>query len=412
VIGVIGPDDSVDQVLRIARTQGIDDHVVGRTYKQLREALALTDEADRLCQVILFTGAFPYALVCAHRRPLADLLYISHGGVDFLKNLLEISLKRELTGLPRLSFDTADLPDLHSTLDDLTSLDLSLRVIELDTSDPDAAENHLFEQHRKLWDTGQVDLCMTSSGGTYRRLETAGVPVHRITHAAAVVKRNLERAELQHSLRLAQDARPCIAVAESPADRPDASASAAWRRLKTLTRATVLSAEEADRVRLRLTHGAARRWLHAHRSDHPTHLGLGSAPDEQQATKHALEALKHARRLQACVLLSPEGTLTSDGRTQTRPRADSALADTARQLGITPDSLQRLTADLLDRRSDEITARELASERGVTTRTARKLLTNLAEAGLVSKVGQAGHPAAGRPQAVYRVNHDHPALSR
>ncbi|MGH3670482.1 MAG: hypothetical protein ACRDSH_07580 [Pseudonocardiaceae bacterium] len=405
MIGVIGPHDSVDQVLRIARTQGLDDHVVGHRYERLHEALALTDEADRHCQVILFTGAFPHALVRAHLRPLADLQYISHGGVDFLKNLLEISLQPGFTGLPPMSFDTADRLELDRALQDLTpSLTPPLRVIELDTSDPDAAEKILGAQHHELYQAGEVKLCLTSSRGTYELLREATVPARRITHAAVEVARSLERADLQRSLRLVQDARPCIAVAETLPGQPDASASAAWNRLGALPGATVLPVDDADHIRLRLTHGAARRWLHAHPADHPTHLGLGSAPDEQQATDYAREALKHSQRRQTCVLLTPEGELTSTGHAETRPRADSALATTAHELGITPESLKRLSTVLLNQPSREITARELASAYRVTTRTARKLLTNLAQAGYATKVGQAGHPAAGRPQTIYRID--------
>ncbi|MDQ2789282.1 MAG: hypothetical protein M3Y73_06090 [Actinomycetota bacterium] len=406
MIGVIGPHDSVNQVLRIARTQGIDDHVMGRCYEHLHEALALTDEADRHCQVILFTGAFPYALVCAHLQPLADLQYISHGGVDFHKNLLEISLQPGFTGLPPMSFDTADRLELDRALEDLTpSLTPPLRVIELDTSDPDAAEKILCAQHHELYKAGEVKLCLTSSRGTYELLREAKVPARRITHAAVEVARSLERAELQRSLRLAQDTRPCIALAETLPSRPDASASASWNRLGALPGARVLPAEDADHIHLRLTHGAARRWLHAHPADHPTHFGLGSAPDDKQATEHAREALKHSQRLQACVLLSPEGMLTSAGHAETRPRADSTLATTAHELGITPESLKRLSAVLLNQPSHEVTARELAAAYRVTARTARKLLTTLAQAGYATKVGQAGHPSAGRPQTVYRIDY-------
>ncbi len=404
MIGVIGPHDAVDRVLGIARKQGVNDHVMGRRYEHLHEALALTDEADRDCQVILFTGAFPHALVRAHLRPLADLQYISHGGVDFHKNLLQILLQPGCTELPPMSFDTADRPELDRALEDLTPRALPLRIIELDTTDPDAAEKILFEQHHELYKAGEVKLCLTSSRGTYERLREANVPARRITHAAVEVTRSLERAELQRGLRLAQDTRPCIALAETLPGRPDASASAAWSRTGALPGATVLPAEDADHVRLRLTHGAARRWLHAHPANHPTHLGLGSAPEEKQATEHAREALKHAQRLQACVLLTPEGMLTSTGSAETRPRADSALATTAHELGITPESLKRLSAVLLNQPSREVTARELASAYRVTARTARKLLTSLTKAGYATKVGQAGHPAAGRPQTIYRVD--------
>lgn len=299
------------------------------------------------------------------------------------------------------------IPRICRTLDDLTSLDLSLRVIALDPADPDTAEKHLFEQHRQLFTTGEVELCLTSSRGTFRLLRDAGIPARRVTHAATEAARSLERAELQRCVRLAQDARPCIGLTETSPSPPDALA--VWSRLSALIGATILPAEGADRIRLRLTHGAARRWQ-AHPADHPTHLGLGSAPGEEQATEHAREALKHAQRLQACVLRSPEGTFTSAGRAETRPRADSALATKARRLGITPVSLQHLTAVLLARPSHEVTARELASGYGVTTRTARKLLTSLVEAGYATKAGQQHNPAAGRPQTVYRV--DRAALCR
>src|SRR4029079_11521113 len=61
MIGVIGPADSVRLAGDVARAEAIE-QVIARSYESVDQAPALARELDAVCQVILMTGRYSYAM--------------------------------------------------------------------------------------------------------------------------------------------------------------------------------------------------------------------------------------------------------------------------------------------------------------------------------------------------------------
>jgi response regulator of citrate/malate metabolism len=104
-----------------------------------------------------------------------------------------------------------------------------------------------------------------------------------------------------------------------------------------------------------------------------------------------------------------DGTVTRVGRTghaeTLRLReTDVAMARLARQLGLGPLALTRLTRALRQVDASAVTAAELAQAYGIEARSARRLMTALQRAGIAMPQGRQGGARAGRPQTVYRID--------
>jgi predicted ArsR family transcriptional regulator len=78
----------------------------------------------------------------------------------------------------------------------------------------------------------------------------------------------------------------------------------------------------------------------------------------------------------------------------------------ARELGIGPLALTRLTRALRQIDPSAVTASDLAKAYGIEARSARRLMTALTRAGFATRSGRQGGPRAGRPQIVYRIDMD------
>jgi response regulator of citrate/malate metabolism len=98
----------------------------------------------------------------------------------------------------------------------------------------------------------------------------------------------------------------------------------------------------------------------------------------------------------------PGGDATTYRLRETRPSTERV----AREIGIGPLALTRLTRALRQVDPAAVTASDLALAYGIEARSARRLMTALRRAGIATSNGRQGGPRAGRPQTVYRIDLD------
>lgn len=439
MIGVIGPADSVALALSVATERGLADQVVGRSYRSVDEAPALARELDRVCQVLLFTGRVPYSVARASGRLSASLRFVPHSGADLYRTL--VGLLRERRGeLPRISLDTIEPDVVREAYEDI-GLEPPKHVLELEVDgDPGRVRGsaELVAFHRARFEAGDVDLCVTCLGEVDRELRAQGVGTWRIAHTRAVLREALDAAALQARLAITETTQPAaVMVALSgpsrepaPAVGPDGRGEygVERRRLRVRERALDLAeslqgrladldgrtfivhtnrgAIEAAIERLSAGHGGP---LDLGGSEPGLRMGIGVGATVPGAEENARRALVMSERDTDLHVAYPDGALTRvprDGRAVTlRLReTDVNSARVARQLGLGPLSLTRLTRALRQVDVSAVTAADVARAYGIEARSARRLMTALRRAGIATELGRQGGPRAGRPQTVYRID--------
>lgn len=434
MIGVIGPSDSAELALSVARDEGLEDSVVARVYESVDEAPALALELDEICQVLLFTGRVPYALGRHANTLRASLQFVPHSGADLYRTLVQ--LLRDFKGeLPRVSIDTIEPATVREAYEDL-GLDPPHHVLPLEVEGDDGgirSADDIIAFHLASYRSGEVDVCLTCVGSVYRELRSAGVPAWRITHTKSVVRGALRQAHLAARLAITETTQPAAVLIDVPglrAGSADESSAYDTQRRRLRTRETIL--DFAERLQGRLAdlddetfiiytnrgtiEGAVSRLMSGHggplelqRLPLGARAGVGLGSTVPAAEENARRALIMGQGNGDLHVAFADGEVFRASRD--RPPTTYRLRETheptlrlARQLGLGPLALSRLTRALRQVDPSAVTASELARAYGIQARSARRLVTSLQRAGIATRLGRQGGPGAGRPQTVYRID--------
>ena len=441
MIGIIGPSDSVELALSVAQGEGLGASVVARTYDAVHEAPAMALELDQICQVILFTGRVPYALGREGDRLQATLQFVPHSGADLYRTL--VRLLREFKGeMPRVSLDTIEPRIVEEAYEDL-GLDVPRHVLPLEVEgDADSIRSaaDITAFHVAAYRAGAVDVCLTCVGSVYRDLRVAGVPASRITHTKSVMRDALRQAHLAARLAITESTQPAAVLLNVPGLRArsvDDRGAYDVQRRRLRAREQIL--DFAERLQGRLAdlddetfivytsrgaiEGAVSRLiagqsgpLELQRLPSDVRVGVGLGSTVPAAEDNARRALVMGERQGDLHVAFADGEVFR--ASIDRPPATFRLRETheptlrlARQLGLGPLALSRLTRALRQVNPTAVTASELARAYGIEARSARRLITTLQRAGIATRLGRQGGPRAGRPQTVYQIDLDRLILS-
>lgn len=437
MIGVIGPLDSVALTLSVADELGIADQVVGRPYRAIADALDVALELDPVCQVLLFTGRVPYAIGRSSGVLRATLRFVPHGGADLYRALVHL-LRTHHGELPRISLDTIESAIVTEAYADL-GLEPPSHVLELEEAGQPVGlrpADDIVAYHLDATRRGDVDVCVTCLGEVDRSLRAAGVQTFRISHTRSALREALEQASLAARLAITEVSQPAaVLVRASMLARTTSGGSTGGtsydvQRRRLRIREVIL--DLAERVQGRLVDldettfviytnrgtidGAISRLLEGHGSPFdPTvlpagiHVGVGLGATVSAAEEHARRALAMGERDGVLHVVHPDGAVVraSDQGPASTLRLREMHAPTlevARELGLGPLALARLTQALRQVDTSAVTAAELARAYGIEPRSARRMMTALQRAGIATALGRQGGPGAGRPQTVYRID--------
>jgi len=434
VIGVVGPADSTALALAVANEDGIGSEVIGRAYDSVDDAARLAHELDQLCQVIVFTGRVPFAHALTRGPYRAALQFVPHSGADLYRALVHL-VRQHAGALPRVSLDTIERSVVTEAYEDL-GLDPPTHVLSLEMGPDDPtirATEDITAFHFERYRAGDVDVCVTCLGAVYGTLVAAGIPAFRIAHTRAVVRDSLRQAHLAARLAITEATQPAAVlvrlVGATGGTRLDPGSYDAQRR-RLLARMAVVELAEALQGRMadlddetlivysnRATIEAALARLAVDRSGplgvagrgSESRMGIGLGATVPAAEENARRALVMGERSGDLHVALPDGQVLlatadhAEGRYRLRETHEPTLR-IAEQLGLGPLAFGRLIRALRQLDVTSVTATDLARAYGIEPRSARRLMTTLERAGIATRMGVQGGPAAGRPQTVYRID--------
>ena len=433
MIGVIGPADSVALALRVAGDDGLSDSVIGRGYASSDEAPILARELDPVCQVLLFTGRYAFALGQRSGGLQAALRYVPHSGADLYGAIVRI-LREDGCELPRVSLDTIEPRVVREAYEDL-GLDPPEHVLPLEregASGDVITTDDIVAFHRSRYREGVVDGCLTCIGSVHAELSADGIPVWRIDHTKSVMREAIRQAHLTARLAIIEATQPATVLVTLAADDPPTAGLGQYESQRRRLRAREATLDMAERLQGSLTEldegtsmihtsrsrieNAVTRVMAGHESPFspdriPSNMrvGVGLGATIADADENARLALAMGQRDGALHVGFPDAKVVRVD--VDRPSTTFRLREThpsnlrvADELGIGPLALTRLTSALRQVDAGAVTATALARAYGIEARSARRLIRSLERAGMATRLGRQGGPRAGRPQTVYRVD--------
>lgn len=176
-IGVVGPQQSVERIIRLGREFRKDMQFLPYPYAMFPETREIVREHDHQVDVWLFSGKLAYLIATGELGTEENLVHIQHTEASLYKCLLMMANEQGRL-LERVSID-----DLAGTqLDDaLQQLGIDRQDVYVTYYDVETNPEDLLMFHLKLWNEGKTDGAITCFEEVYRRLKEAGVPAYWYT---------------------------------------------------------------------------------------------------------------------------------------------------------------------------------------------------------------------------------------
>ena len=427
-VGIVGPSDVVQRMVEAGHTLAADEltamRLVGADYQRQSQipdrVRGMVDDVD----AILFAGPLPYDVAREAGVLTRPATYVELAGSSLYGAMLRAS-RIDGIDLERISIDSLD----PKAIDDAyAECELNRRKVRSMRYDgPDSAARFV-DFHRDHYAAGRTTGALTTVGDVERSLTKAGVPVVRIRATTAALRTSLRAAALLGAGSLLEAAHVVIGLVEVPElPRPPAPTSRGPWAMQELRLAMVRTLRlEAERLDMSVLPRDDRSFaliatfaslseLTRQFSTAPfvarlqretgvtPHVGFGLGPTAAKAESNAELALADSRGsggARVYVRLR-DGSALAIGH-------DPAVADPAAELVASKhlDAFRVLRAGLdgADTGAQLVDAETASELLGISSRTARRVLQDLARDGLAWPVPP---PAAavtpGRPRQTYRL---------
>lgn len=384
-------------------------------YKSPEQTPELVRAIRSACSIILFSGLLPYRLAIAAGFDAENFDYIPFEGADLFRALAMVALRephQQSATVPRIGFDSMTEREVAEAYKEL-GLPSNHRVIPLEVEGDLTGPNihRIVQSHRELLSQGAIDISATCINAVFDALTEMKLPVMRLRHSRISIRQALERAQLLHELKQAEASQVaiCLITSRRKAKRSAKDLLEAARIFADSIGGRILSSDSKE-ARLLSARGSIDRHLefvsslHSAKSDTTYVVGIGVAPNPDQAETYARQAQERALNSSGRILKIKRTSYVVEtiNPNESRERRQSDL-NLARALKLSPAVVSRLGAAFRELDPNGFTATEFAQVYDIQPRSARRLLSLFKERGFVEERGSDVRQGAGRPQHIYRI---------
>ncbi|KAB2336651.1 hypothetical protein F7731_09830 [Cytobacillus depressus] len=187
-IGVIGPKDSVNQIMKTG-AQMEELELIPFFYENIEETQGIIlNNQDRIDQWF-FSGQAPYYYALAKGYMTKEAgSYIPLNGSSLLSTLLE-SFVKEGKIIYRFSLDSIQQDEMEKACGFFNHQDFTIYTNPYHGYMP--AEK-MIEFHKELYEKGQTDVAITCLNAVYTKLKELGIPAFRVAHSELAIQRGLD----------------------------------------------------------------------------------------------------------------------------------------------------------------------------------------------------------------------------
>jgi hypothetical protein len=427
-IAVIGPQDSIDDCLKVAMEYP-NLTLKGFPYDSEAQVLGLLKLLGNEYNVVLYTGPLPYYLA-KNQQEFSNYpsVFIPFNGNGLYRALFQI---RNLDDFSRISIDTISRDQVDSAFRELGLKDVSKNILEY--TNPLPREEYV-SYHKNLYERGETDVALTCIRSCYQELQKSGVPVVRVFPLFSDIRETLDRVALigeslwHKGFQLAVG----IVSVNRYGEWSNQKAIIDIQKLQVqLTQSLILFTKEVDghfidtrpgEFQFFTTRALIEKATHKF-SHHPEILqqsylpenlslsiGIGVGGTANLAAENARLALQKAQLEgeNTCYVVNEEyqviGPLGKNKSSIIELRTTGEeILEASKKTGLSASTLKRVF-NAIEQAGQDFTVNEVAAFLGMTLRSTRRLLQQLEQANLLAVVGQESVHSRGKPRKVYRLS--------
>lgn len=187
-IAIVGAKDSVEKVFQIGSTSYLEHDFLPFSVGLCDSCEDILNRAEEIADGLIFTG-LGFVNISKKLNILSiPVEFVKRDGSCIIKTFWDLR-DRKLTP-KRISMDVVGE---HLFADVCQELELSFDQAYLFPYNPEQIEEELMETHKRLWQSGKIDLAITSYGWIFDQLMRQEVPVARLAVTAPIIRNSIDR---------------------------------------------------------------------------------------------------------------------------------------------------------------------------------------------------------------------------
>ena len=427
-VGIIANDTIKTKILDALKEADYRDvELYPRWYSHQNESVTLARDLNQKTDVILFSGPVPYFLAKKEGVLTVPADYVSFDDVSLMKGFFELQIMG--VDLSTISIDTITDSTIIRVCKELN---ISYKRMKIKPLTEENVDEDFTQFHAEHFLKGNTTFALTCRTIVYDELTKRDIPCHHLlwTNASIINAFNRLINSYQRSrYRGAQIAIGLIKV-KTPAIVQERILHSRRNHIEIQQR--LLNCSEQLKAGLTelgeglyvfyTTYGVLKQVTKSF-TEFPDltelkqfnvsfYIGIGTGDTVSVAEEGARKALMKAEKegdghvfiiIDNANLIGPIGQTT--GRLIVRTESPK-LRMLAKEIGITATSLAKMIQLVREEGRHTFSAEQLAAEIGLSTRSARRIITHLMRRGLAEAIGEEALFAQGRPKRIYRIHLD------
>lgn len=356
------------------------------------------------------------------------LFHVPYRGASLFKTLCQIFYTNRYT-VKDISFDTVSYEDIKRGFEEM-NIQYGEPILVSEFSAQTQVEQ-VFQHHYDLWKDGRTKVAVTCIGQVKDRLTEAGVPVYRVLPVRLSVRSMFYNMLNRFDLQIVKDAQIAVQVFEFDILNDNEtvySTDEIYNEEIKLTQKLIAYAKKTQSSLKAVGQGkyfvfTTRGQLKAITDNFSTipnleefaaseqklvACGIGIGLSAYEAEFNAATALRNAKRY-------GKGTwmIVFDDKTITGPlgkkeqllytHVSDALQSISSATSISIATLSKIAGIMEKKRSDKISAQDIAQYLHILPRSARRIIARLEEGGIAIEAGDENPNPRGRPRKLYRI---------
>jgi hypothetical protein len=427
-LGIIGSLETIDKIKSVLEEfeDKVDAYVY--CYHDKKETIEILEQCQNKADVILFSGQVPYSIAHKDRSIRQPTVYIPRTGTSLFTAFWQ--MKIENIDFSRISFDTIQQEDIDEVIKEL---DISLDKMYVKSYPGDIDYNEVTEFHYNLWKDKKINIAATCLSTTYRNLKAMGVPVIRLYPTRPLIREYINKAIYKGDVEKIKATQMAVQVVKIKNTNRNISTEYEYLKIKNkLEEGLICYTQEnlgsifpfgRDEYLIFMTRGTIDAYHTNFRLPHYIAIesdlkvelasGIGFGDSVHEAEVKARNALDYALKenKNCCYILDEKGVILGPiFEEKSNPLSydllveDDAILEMAKDIQISASYVSKIKSILRKMNKNSIEAEELANYLGISVRSARRILSQIIDAGYGSVVASESRTGIGRPRQIYQIN--------
>lgn len=423
-LGIVGPKDSVNRFLRIAKPLKSKLIIFPFTYNVVTETEQIVTNHDSEIDVWVFSGQAPFT-IAMNTGIKHKAFFPSLNGSSLMKTLFDIAYHHQLV-LEHISMDTLIEEEVHETFADL---DLPTDHLHLFSYSGYRSTKELVDFHTKLFNENKVSIAITCVHAVYKQLKTLGIPVYRLTPTNIALRGVINKAHQQSKTLYFKKSQIVNIIMQTDGLEQEIEVTRNYRLNLKIQELVIDFTEAISGSYIQLNNEkymvfSTRGPLETYGKKASSQLlekiylltnlistmGIGCGKTSMEAKKNAYTAFQQAQYYEKnCAMLldetgEMEGPFNVLNNSELNEKSlDKELERSLIKAGVPSSTFHKILHVQNNFSNQAVTAPDIAEWLQMTQRNARRILTNLEKQGLAKTLEEEAPVNRGRPRKQYHI---------